>query len=76
MQKYVLNFCGFDTHTLAEKLRYYRYQKGLKQTDVARILGISRDTYRAYESDKKTACPEHIRDKLSLLYGISSTEFI
>lgn len=60
--------------SLAEKLRYYRYQKGLRQAEVAKILGISRDTYGAFETGKKKACPEEMSDKLSRLYEINKED--
>ena len=36
-------------HTVSDKLRYYRYEKGLMQKDVADLAGISRSTYLRYE---------------------------
>lgn len=35
--------------TVADKLRYYRYRKALRQRDVAEYVGIDRGTYATYE---------------------------
>lgn len=35
--------------TVADKLRYYRYRKALRQRDVAEYVGIDRGTYAGYE---------------------------
>ena len=36
---------------VADKLRYYRYSKSLRQKDVAAYVGIDRGTYGAYEEN-------------------------
>lgn len=36
---------------VADKLRYYRYKKSLRQRDVADYAGINRTTYAEYEKD-------------------------
>ena len=40
--------------TIADKLRYYRYQKALKQNDAADYTGIFRSTYTHYENGMGT----------------------
>lgn len=50
--------------TTADKLRYYRYQKGLLQRDVADFADIDRSTYNSYESSERDSFP---LDKMALV---------
>lgn len=43
--------------TTADKLRYYRYKKGLLQREVADYVGIERTTYSAYEAKMRDYYP-------------------
>ena len=48
-EKFNLQFSDFSEITeTADKLRWYRYQKGLRQRDVADYAGIDRSTYIHY----------------------------
>ncbi len=55
---------------VADKLRWYRYQKALLQSDVAAYLGIERSTYHHYESGSKEYYPLAHMEKLATLYDI------
>ena len=61
-EKFNLQFSDFSEITeTADKLRWLRYQKGLRQKDVADYAGIDRSTYVHYEeSGKDFYPPEHI----------------
>ena len=49
-EKFNLQFSDFSEITeTADKLRWLRYQKGLRQRDVADYAGIDRSTYVHYE---------------------------
>ena len=48
----------------SDKLKYYRYKRGLLQREVANFIGVDRKTYSAYESGLRNYYP---LDKLSLL---------
>lgn len=50
--------------TIADKLRYYRYKKGLPQQEVADFAGIDRSTYNTYESTQRDSFP---LDKFALV---------
>jgi transcriptional regulator with XRE-family HTH domain len=48
---------------ISDKLRYYRYRKALKQSDVADFAGIYRSTYIHYENGMAT----YPLDKLEMI---------
>ena len=62
-EKFNLQFPDFSEITeTADKLRWLRYQKGLRQRDVADYAGIDRSTYVHYEEyGKDLYPPEHMR---------------
>jgi transcriptional regulator with XRE-family HTH domain len=57
--------------TFGEKLRRARKNKGLKQEEVARIVGIDDTTLSKYENNKSEPDNETLQ-KLIDLYGISA----
>ena len=53
-----------------DKLRWYRYQKGLLQRDVAEYVGMDRSTYGSYEEIGRDYYPiDHMR-KLAELFEV------
>lgn len=62
--------------TIPDKLRWYRYQKALRQRDVADYLGIHRSTYVHYEEDGVDYYPIENMEKLAQLYEIPVTELL
>ena len=53
-----------------DKLRWYRYQKGLLQRDVAEYVGMDRSTYSSYEEMGRDYYPiDHMR-KLAELFEV------
>ena len=56
--------------TLHTNLKHYRMQKGLSQTEVADILGVSRQTISNWESQRSYPDLDNIV-RLSDLYGIT-----
>lgn len=61
---------------IADKLRWYRYQKGLRQRDVADYIGIDRSTYIHYEEADRDYYPqEHIK-KLAELFEVSMEDLL
>lgn len=63
------------THT-ADKLRWYRYSKGIHQTDVAEYAGIDRSTYIRYESGDLDFYPIEKLKLIAQLYNIDVTELL
>ena len=60
--------------SLPDKLRYYRQRAELLQKDVARKLGIDRNTYSRYESPTRERYPQEILNALTDLYGLPQKE--
>ncbi len=62
--------------TTADKLRWYRYQHGLMQSQVAQIMGISESTYKNLENGSSTTVAFERMDKLAKYYGIPVEELL
>ena len=60
----------------AEKLRWYRHQKGLLQRDVADYAGIDRSTYIHYEDASRDYYPVDKLSKIAKLLGVEITELM
>ena len=70
-EKFNLQFSDFSEITeTADKLRWLRYQKGLRQRDVADYAGIDRSTYVHYEEyGKDFYSPEHM-ERIAQLFEV------
>ena len=55
---------------IADKLRWYRYQKELRQRDVADYAGIDRSTYVHYEEYGKDLYPPEHMEKIAQLFEV------
>jgi transcriptional regulator with XRE-family HTH domain len=63
--------------TVADKLRYYRHKKALRQRDVAEQTGIHLATYCAYEQeDRKMPYPFDNLGKIAELFGVEITTLL
>lgn len=60
----------------ADKLRWYRYQHGLLQKEVALLVGIDRSTYIHYENSEVEYYPVEIMKKIAALYDIPVTALL
>ena len=70
-QKFALKFPTADKiATVADKLRYYRHQKGLYQSDVADYLGLERSTYIDYENPDRDYYSAEVMEKLADLFCV------
>lgn len=56
--------------TVADKLRYYRFSNELLQMDVAKILGIDRQTYAYMENSQRTTYDITVLETLAEFYQI------
>ena len=54
-----------ELKTTADKIRYYRYKKGLLQRDVADHVGIERTTYHDYEANERDYYPLEILEQIA-----------
>lgn len=57
-------------HT-ADKLRWYRYRKGLRQRDVAAMIGVDRSTYVHMEDRIHDYYPQEVLERLSAVFEVS-----
>ena len=55
---------------IADKLRWLRYQKGLRQRDAADYAGIDRSTYIHYEEAGRDFYPKEHMEKLAELFEV------
>ena len=70
-EKFNLQFSDFSEITeTADKLRWYRYQKGLRQRDAADYAGIDRSTYIHYEEAGRDFYPKEHMEKLAELFEV------
>lgn len=75
---------SFTSNTAAMKryapcrsgLRWCRHHLGLMQKEVAERIGISRNSYLAYEMGEADYYPRKIVDKLAALYGVSADDLL
>lgn len=67
-EKFNLRYAGPEQlATIADKLRWYRYQKGLRQRDVADFAGLDRGTYVHYEEPGRDYYPLDKLEKIAEL---------
>ena len=70
-EKFNLRFSDASEITeTADKLRWLRYQKGLRQRDVADYAGIDRSTYIHYEEYGKDLYPPEHMEKIAQLFEV------
>ena len=70
-EKFNLQFSDFSEITeTADKLRWLRYQKCLRQRDVADYAGIDRSTYAHYEEYRKDLYPLEHMEKIAQLFEV------
>lgn len=61
--------------TFNENLRFYRNKLGLKQDDVAGMLGVAKSTYSLYETGKREPDVPKIK-QLSKILNVSADELL
>ena len=70
-EKFNLRFSDASEITeIADKLRWHRYQKGLRQRDAADYAGIDRSTYIHYEEAGRDFYPKEHMEKLAELFEV------
>lgn len=60
----------------ADKLRWYRYKKGLRQRDVAEYAGMDSKTYADYENVGRDFYPTKMLEKIADLLEVPVTELM
>ena len=56
---------------IADKLRWLRYQKGIRHRDVVDYAGIDRSTYIHYEESGRDYYPKEHMEKLAEMFKVS-----
>ncbi len=62
--------------TVSNKLKWYRYQNGLQQSDMAKIMEVDRTTYSRYEENVLETYPLDKLEKAANYFGIDITELL
>lgn len=62
--------------TVSDKLKWYRYQNGLLQSEVAKFMGVDRTTYSRYEENVLEAYPLDKLAKAAELFQIDVTALL
>lgn len=62
--------------TVSDKLKWYRYQNGLLQNEVAKVMGVDRTTYSRYEENVLEAYPLDKLAKAAELFQIDATALL
>ncbi len=57
--------------TTAERIKYFRLLRNLKQTEVCEYIGVSRNTYLSYENPDRTSYSEGVLEELAECFGVS-----
>lgn len=60
----------------ADKLRWYRYRFGLRQSDVANMIGIDRSTYNNYEELARSHYPIEIMERIAGIFSVPVTDLL
>jgi len=60
----------------ADRLRFFRYKKGLLQRDVADGAGIERATYSAYEAEIRKYYPLDVMARIAALLDVDITDLL
>ena len=56
--------------TTAERIKFFRLLRNMKQSEVCDYIGISRNTYMSYENPDRTSYPEGVIKKLAECLGV------
>lgn len=62
--------------TVSDKLKWYRFQNGLQQSDMAKIMEVDRKTYSRYETNVLEAYPLDKLEKASKYFGIDIADLL
>lgn len=62
--------------SVSDKLKWYRYQNGLLQSEVANVMGVDRTTYSRYEENVLDTYPVKKLVKAAELFGIDVTDLL
>ena len=56
--------------TTAERIKFFRLLRNMKQSEVCDYIGVSRNTYLSYENPDRTSYTENVLEKLAECFGV------
>lgn len=56
--------------TTAERIKYFRLLRNMKQSEVCEYIDVSRNTYLSYESNDRTSYSEDVLKKLAECFRV------
>ena len=59
-----------NLETIAERIKYFRLLRNMKQSEVCEYIGVSRNTYLSYENPDRTSYTEGVLNKLAECFGV------
>lgn len=60
--------------TTAERIKYFRLLRNMKQSEVCDYIGVSRNTYLSYENPDRTSYPVGVLLKIAECFGVEELE--
>lgn len=63
-----------EIQNVPDRLRWCRHSRGLTQSEVAQLMGITRVVYGNIESGTTQHIPAELADKLAALYGVPRSD--
>ena len=65
-----------EIDNVPDRLRWLRYRKGLMQTEVAQLIGVSVSTYKSMEKGISYRIPQARAERLDQLFNVPVTVFV
>lgn len=59
-----------NLETIAERIKYFRLLRNMKQSEVCEYIGVSRNTYLSYENSDRTSYSEGVLKKLAECFRV------
>lgn len=56
--------------TTAERIKYFRLLRNMKQCEVCEYIGVARNTYLSYENPDRTSYLDGVLEKLAKCFGV------
>ena len=65
-----------EIQSVPDKLRWYRYSRGLLQSEVAEKIGVSTNVYKNMEDGIAQQISKELADRLAQFYGVPVTDIL
>ena len=64
-----------EIDNVPDRLRWCRHSRGLMQTEVARLIGVSVSSYKSMEKGGTHRIPQERAERLAQLFDVPATDF-